>query len=602
MWHFLKLREEGVGMDPIHDNFFVQDTANLAESLVRETLQNSLDARLDEATQVRVRFSLNTVPGAKKAVFKKYISEIIPHLAAAKPNLADTCNSTAEAQFLVIEDFGTKGLLGDTVSNRDIKSGFSNFWRHVGKTEKGSGKGGAFGIGKVVIPMSSSACTFFGITIRHAGDKSGFPLFMGQSMLPQRTVNGIAYEQFVLFGFQPEPGRAVVPLDEKQQCKEFADLAGFTRQNEPGTSIAIPYPSTKVEWDKVFTAIMKHYFQPILSEDLQVEYVKDSNGPAIIIDKKGLLDNAAKVGQDFPHHIKFVDESIKKPDSEFITIKGKENNSELTSSHFSEKDLISIRKIYAEGKLLCFKLEVFVKPKTGKPGFFPLKLFIRKSPDGVDGVDLYVRNGISVYNNSTFKGQRSSFALELVQEKNHLSELLRLSEGPAHNQWYITSPRAAEVYSDSDSVIRLCRSSLYRLHDVLCVGEEKEDIKALASFFSVGMPELTKKSAPFTITTHKDGYVFVRKSPGPDVPLVTGISYSVNIAYEKVGRGKRYSRSDFSLGETGEEIKARTKHATFIYDTVGNSVTLTPTSEDFELKVGPFDTNRNLDVRANYTK
>lgn len=140
MWHFLKLREEGVGMDPIHDNFFVQDTANLAESLVRETLQNSLDARLDEATQVRVRFSLNTVPSAKKSVFKKYISEIIPHLAAAKPNLATICNSTAEAQFLVIEDFGTKGLLGDTVSNRDVESGFQIFGDTLVKLKKAQEK------------------------------------------------------------------------------------------------------------------------------------------------------------------------------------------------------------------------------------------------------------------------------------------------------------------------------------------------------------------------------------------------------------------------------------------------------------------------------
>jgi len=601
MWHFLKLREEGVGMDPIHDNFFVQDTANLAESLVRETLQNSLDARLDEATQVRVRFSLNTVPGAKKAVFKKYISEIIPHLAAAKPNLANICNSTVEAQFLVIEDFGTKGLLGDTVSNRDINSGFSNFWRHVGKTEKGSGKGGAFGIGKVVIPMSSSACTFFGITVRHDGDKSGFPLFMGQSMLPQRTLEGIAYEPFVLFGFQSEPGRAVVPF-ENQQCKEFADLAGLTRQKEPGTSIAIPYPSTKVEWDKVFTAIMKHYFQPILSGDLVVEYVEESAGKTITIDKKGLLDNASKVDSQFPDQIKFVDESIKKPDSEFITIKGNENNSELSSSRFSEENLISMRKNYSEGKLLCFKLQVFVRPKTGQSGFFPLRLFIRKSPEDVGGVDLYVRNGISVYNNSTYKGQRASFALELVQEKDHLSELLRLSEGPAHNQWYITSPRAAELYSNSESVIRICRTALSRLHDILCVGEEKENETALASFFPMGMPELPKKSAPFKISSNKDGYVIVRNSSDPGSPTVVGHSFTIKISYERIGRGAGYSRCDFIIGAASDEIKATAKNASFTYDTSGNSITLNPISEEFELKVGPFDVKRNLDVRANYTK
>jgi hypothetical protein len=78
MWHFLQLREEGVGMDPIHDNFFVQDSANLAESLVRETLQNSLDAQVDEGTQVRVRFALNEVPEVKRAIFERYLSDLPP--------------------------------------------------------------------------------------------------------------------------------------------------------------------------------------------------------------------------------------------------------------------------------------------------------------------------------------------------------------------------------------------------------------------------------------------------------------------------------------------------------------------------------------------
>ena len=600
MWYFLQLREEGVGMDPIHDNFFVQDSANLAESLVRETLQNSLDAQVDEGTQVRVRFALNEVPEAKRAIFDRYLSKLNPHLEAAKPALAKVC-AAAKPHFLVIEDFGTKGLMGDTVSNRDTKSGFSNFWRHVGKTEKGSGRGGAFGIGKVVVPMSSSACAFFGVTIRHEGPDSGIPLMMGQSMLPQRTVGGLEYEPFVLYGQQASPGKAVLPLREKD-CEELSKLAGLSRDKESGTSIAIPYPSDKVEWGQVFTAVMKHYYLPILSEDLVVEYVKESGGVPLVIDKKGLIENASKVSSDFPHQVEFVEESITKPDSEFISIAGNQGNHELNAKRFTEDELQALRKRYSDGSLLCFKLDVFVRPKSGEARFYPLKLFIRKAPDGIEGADLYVRGGISVYSNATFKGQRASFALELVQEKNDLGELLRLSEGPAHNQWYISSPRAAEAYTDSGPAIRLCRTALTKLHDILCVGQEKEDASALASFFPFGMPELPKKSAPFKLTTNNNGEVLVRKSTEQDAPSVVGIPFSVKIRYEKVGRGRGYSRSDFMLGDKTGEIKVHTKNASFSYDTSGNSVTLTPSAEDFELKVGPFDLNRNLDVRANYSK
>jgi hypothetical protein len=600
MWHFLELREEGVGMDPIHDNFFVQDSANLAESLVRETLQNSLDAQVDEGTQVRVRFALNEVPEAKRAIFDRYLSALVPHIQAAKPSLAKACES-AKPQFLVIEDFGTKGLMGDTVSNRDTKSGFSNFWRHVGKTEKGSGRGGAFGIGKVVVPMSSSACAFFGVTIRHEGPDSGVPLLMGQSMLPQRSVNGKEFEPFVLYGQKSAPGRAVLPMRDNH-CIELSKLAGLTREKEAGTSIAIPFPSSKVEWDQVFLAVMKHYYQPILSGDLVVQYVKQSGGMPILIDKAGLIENAAKVSPDFPHQIKFVEESITRPDSEFISISGNQGNHELNAARFTEDELQALRKRYSDGSLLCFKLQVFVQPKAGEAGFYPLKLFIRKAPDGIEGADLYVRGGISVYSNSTFKGQRASFALELVQEKNDLGEMLRLSEGPAHNQWYISSPRAAEAYTNSGSAIRLCRTALTKLHDILCVGQEKEDASALAAFFPFGMPEVPKKSAPFKLTTNNNGEVFVRKSNEQGAPSVVGIPFSVKIRYEKVGRGRGYSRSDFTLGDKPGEIKVHAKNASFTYDASGNSLTLTPSAEDFELKVGPFDLNRNLDVRANYTK
>jgi hypothetical protein len=519
---------------------------------------------------------------------------------AAKPALAKVC-AAAKPHFLVIEDFGTKGLMGDTVSNRDTKSGFSNFWRHVGKTEKGSGRGGAFGIGKVVVPMSSSACAFFGVTIRHEGPDSGIPLMMGQSMLPQRTVGGLEYEPFVLYGQQAAPGKAVLPLREKD-CDELSKLAGLSRHLEPGTSIAIPYPSDKVVWEQVFTAVMKHYYLPILSEDLVVEYVKESGGLPVVIDKKGLIENASKVSSDFTHQVKFVQEAIAKPDSAFVTINGKDTNQEITAARFSEEELQTLRKRYSENNLLCFKLQVFVRPKSGESAFFPLKLFIRKSPDGVEGADLYVRGGISVYSNATYKGQRASLALELVQEKNHLGELLRLSEGPAHSQWVISSPRAADAYHDSNSAIRLCRTALLKLHEILCVGEEKEDVSALASFFPLGMPELPKKSAPFKITSDNKGDVFVRNSSEPGSPSVIGIPFTVKIRYEKVGRGRGYSRSDFILGAGAGEIKVRVKNAAFTYDPAGNSVTLTPSAEDFELKVGPFDVNRNLDVRANFTK
>ena len=49
--------------------------------------------------------------------------------------------------------------------------------------------------------------------------------------------------------------------------------------------------------------------------------------------------------------------------------------------------------------------------------------------------------------------------------------------------------------------------------------------------------------------------MFVRNSSEPGSPSVVGIPFTVKIRYEKVGRGRGYSRSDFILGEDVREFE-----------------------------------------------
>ena len=54
-WHFRSMDLSEVQVDPVHDEFF--KAQDLADALVRESIQNSLDARLPRSrSPVRVRF------------------------------------------------------------------------------------------------------------------------------------------------------------------------------------------------------------------------------------------------------------------------------------------------------------------------------------------------------------------------------------------------------------------------------------------------------------------------------------------------------------------------------------------------------------------
>ena len=107
---------------PWEREFFVEESLN--ERLVREVIQNSLDASIARVqgtgVPVRVRFSLegllNPLPPAKT---KRYFTGLRDHLYAGLDDSAFASRIRSEnllegdVPFLVVEDAGTIGLGGD---------------------------------------------------------------------------------------------------------------------------------------------------------------------------------------------------------------------------------------------------------------------------------------------------------------------------------------------------------------------------------------------------------------------------------------------------------------------------------------------------------
>src|SRR5947208_9535672 len=82
-WHFRSMDLGEVQVDPVHDEFF--KAQDLADALVRESIQNSLDARVARSrSPVRVRFRLATGAQAVPAeAAGEYFDGLAVHLQAA---------------------------------------------------------------------------------------------------------------------------------------------------------------------------------------------------------------------------------------------------------------------------------------------------------------------------------------------------------------------------------------------------------------------------------------------------------------------------------------------------------------------------------------
>ena len=155
-WHYrVKAPNEKV-RDPIQGEFFSTEAIkNPADALVREAIQNALDAALKDGNGLlkdvlKVRFFLasgkHAMPGQQAAA---WFDGAWDHFHASGNGLREPPSKSEPCSWLVFEDFGTCGLQGDVAQSEPIdgeKNHFFYFFRAEGKSvEGGKGAGGKGG-------------------------------------------------------------------------------------------------------------------------------------------------------------------------------------------------------------------------------------------------------------------------------------------------------------------------------------------------------------------------------------------------------------------------------------------------------------------------
>ena len=194
-WDFKARRRCDRMRDSANEAFFTADSLeNLSDALVREGIQNSLDAADRGASNVReVTVRIRFVPCATPDV-RHYLVGLFSSArqnferGLAHPKLDGLFGE--DCGYLVFEDFGMRGLTGNVEEwrlERAEQNAFFSFFRAEGRSAKTGENLGRWGIGKQVFPTASRLHAMLGLTVRNESPKR---VLMGSAVVRTHSIGG----------------------------------------------------------------------------------------------------------------------------------------------------------------------------------------------------------------------------------------------------------------------------------------------------------------------------------------------------------------------------------------------------------------------------
>ncbi len=584
---------------------FRTDELSAAEALVRESHQNSLDARsASNIGPVRTRISIGDAKPEDRDYFRDLFGPLLSHLKACDRRL----NDPSQPRILVFEDFGTTGLIGK-VDSRD-RQNFSDFWRVLGRSHKSGVASGSWGLGKLAFPASSTARTFFGLTIRENDPQ---PYLMGQSVLEYHRVGS---QDYVPQGFFAEhrPDDFQLPVTDAATIKRFAGAVGFTREKAPGLSIAVPFVHPDLKEADLIPQIIRNYAFPILTGQLEVEI----GGRVISADSFDEIIRDCG-GEEFKDGslARFIRDlyaaSARAPDAEMAL-----SWRQRMADALDETSLKKLRERFAEGALVHVRLPLTLKRVAEESGRSHVDLFLRQAVEGEQPRALFVRGALTIPKEAVQRFRSRMAFGALVASDPLVAEFLRNAENPAHTEWN-GGGKLRDLWSSASNRLSEIRNSLRLLHELLAQALEHRDENALKALFSVKdqdiasrpkqdsliirkakQPEdIPRTPKAFTIAPRKGGFV-VKHGTIPATETLP-LTIVVKAAYDVI-RGdpfKKHSEYDFDFrGERGKLTFEHEATGASIRVSAANVLEINVTDPEFRVEIKGFDTNRDLKLDA----
>ena len=608
-WYFSPQLPGQVETEVTQRDQFSNDEVQLSETIVRESIQNSLDAAIDDPSNIKVSFRwLDKTNGLDPVFFKEIFAEQLKHAKEAGLDLDKIDFESPSA--LVIEDFGTKGLTG-SISEKDDDN-FSDFWRRHGKSHKTGKSRGRWGLGKLVYSTTSQIGAFFGATYR-AGD-TGIHV-MGQTVLNLRTVDGKEYPPHGFFADtigEDIYSEIPVPLKDSSLVNKFTNQFSLNRKDTTGLSVIIPFPNPDFSIAAMIGVAIENYFYPIITKQLILEFdgTEINNTNIRELAHKYATESIKDIDQIFD----FIEEAHSIKEKDLLVLKPSwADDAVLGEDDFETEDLEIIRKKFTSEQLVGLRLPVTVKLKDGTQLDTFFSVFIKRPNELTKGTDLYVRGGLTLPGEAKFRERKALGAM--IADDEVICSFLGDAENAAHTLWISSAEKVRRNYIKPGKIVKVIKNSIVQLYDMLAEVVDEVDEEALRSFFWMDEPEGTKakkkqKKTPivipkppeprpkdFYISETDDGFSIVSaKDANPERFPQT---ITVQAAYD-VATGnpfKKYNPMDFKLGKNGGLNISMTTDSAKILSNKENLIRLEIKKLPFKLNVTGFDVNRDLKIK-----
>jgi len=225
------------------------------EVFLRESLQNSWDARVDRSGSIdfaidAVRFDADAIATLRDVVF----AEALPTTA----NPLDARLRAGNLSALIVRDTGTRGLSGPARADQAVPEGvatdFRNFVFDIGRDPRRALGGGTYGFGKGVLYDASSVRTCLVYT-RTALNGQLVDRFIVTSVSSGFEHESLRYTGRHWWGLRS--GNGVLPIEGSNATDLAERLMMLTPDGGTGTTIAVLSPNDpSADTDEDLTAIM----------------------------------------------------------------------------------------------------------------------------------------------------------------------------------------------------------------------------------------------------------------------------------------------------------------------------------------------------------
>jgi len=612
-WKYIEKLPHEKNKNSIQDGFFHSGTE--VSALVRESIQNSLDAQVDSEKPIRIRFSLNDGDNALlyEQSKKWFGEEVWRHYESDGNGLVDTPNRSDKCSYLVVEDFNTTGLKGDIRQNSrkaGVENPFYSFFRAEGESGK-LDKLGSHGLGKIVFPMCSRIRSIFALTTRSDDQKT---YLVGQSTLKFHQVGEKTFHPDGWYGEFED--KFQMPIDNQGVIDNFKNEFKLNRISESGLSIVIPWIDSEITHTEIARCIVEEYYPSIMSGIIEAEIV-NNNDKVISLNSDNLLNQVDRIDGIDPSlklKVKLTTEFYESP------IVGKnENQKNLTvlacpsgKKHEWSDSLFennAIQKILTDLEMgvAIVKIPVAIYRKEHEDRINSFFHVILKKENGSTN-PVVIRDKLIITRATKYKTP-GHVSMVIVKDKN-LAKLLGQSETPAHTEWDQYAQNFKGRYYYGEYLLRYVSLSVKKILGILQFEDEKDDSTTLSNFFYVDRKSNNKgrkvdKLNGDNLEIPPDDIPPPRKTYFKEIPLMNGFKvtgaegiksmrkFTIQVGYDLV-RGNPFTKwniADFNLAEMDFE-----KFNVSDFKISDNNIVFNADKEDFYISVKGFDTKRDLKI------